>query len=169
LDAAKGRWLIRIARSFLDDQTDSSLVRLEGGGTQVSSRLAAAATTTKTTTMMITLLTTRRWMLLAILAAGARCQEVQHMSAVAHSHDDAVGDANFKTERADDVVSGPYNGTAYVSSRKCDRYGYAYDGGGGFYGYDRVNYAQVNDLKTSCKSRASNARGEYTSKGCQPR
>jgi hypothetical protein len=53
------------------------------------------------------------------------------------------------------------NDTAY-SSRKCRRY--SYDEGYASL-YDRDVFGQVNDLTSSCKSRASNMHGTYTSKG----
>jgi hypothetical protein len=103
----------------------------------------------------------RRWILLALLLAKGVWSRYSE-GVVMHSHASSVaGDADDKNGAGD--TSSPYNTTMYASN-KCRKYNYMYDEGGE-YRVHNAEYKRVNDLQSSCKSRATNARGSYTSKG----
>jgi hypothetical protein len=124
--------------------------------------------TTRAVAMKIYLIVSspQHFALLLLLATSSCERRVQGQPLSRHIHADAVAQAEESAddaERDHNTEGMTLNGTAYSSS-KCSPY--MHDMGGGFDGYViEANYAVANDLKSSCKSRASNARGEYTSKG----
>jgi hypothetical protein len=113
--------------------------------------------------------------LLILLATSSCRRKAQAESLSRHVNADAVAQVEEladDAERDHDTEGFPmaFNGTAY-SPRKCRPYMYPEPhmfGEGGVYVETYVldvNYVVANDLKSSCKSRASNAHGAYTSKG----
>jgi hypothetical protein len=116
------------------------------------------------------MLSSPRWTLLLDLllaATGAWCNSALAYSQHGDSDDmGAEGQPHPHLERSDDGT-GVYNGSAYASL-KCRRNGYQYGARGNGNHYDGVRdseYGRLNDLTSSCKSRATNARGHYTSRG----